>query len=213
MGFSRWHANIAAGSGTPASYGWQPTDGISTPNDTMSGPSWGQGNCIKTGVMFLGTSAGNTGWDTKTGSSSIVDGSSTTILASESVLAGASGGNTFTSLQATNWACPHPNFIGFVASDRVWTNNAGNGLSTMTSSTMVANTDAPGWMWANVKNSGTSTTETYAPMESINFGLNVGEEGACPYPNSNHPAVSTSSSATARRGSSATRSTAPSTPS
>ena len=70
--------------------------------------------------MFLGTDSGSYPWDTRTGSSSIVDGSSTTILASESVLAGASGGDTFTSSIATNWACPHPNFVGFIASDRVW---------------------------------------------------------------------------------------------
>ena len=181
MGFTRWHANI--GSTTPASYGWTPTDGTAAnpAADNASGPGWGQGNCVKTGVMFLGTDLGNLGWDTRTGTSSIVDGSSTTILASESVLAGASGGNTFTSQVATNWACPHPNFVGFIASDRVW--GASGGLST--NSTPPQNgIDLTGWKFANFKQ---PAVDPAAAAESINYGLNLSDDGTCPFPNSNHP--------------------------
>jgi prepilin-type N-terminal cleavage/methylation domain-containing protein/prepilin-type processing-associated H-X9-DG protein len=181
MGFTRWHANI--GGSTPASYGWQPTDGtpMHLPADNTSGPGWGQGNCIKTGVMFLGTDTGNFGWDTRTGSSSIVDGSSTTILATESVLAGASGGSPFTSNIATNWSCPHPNFIGFIASDRVWSATTG-GLAT-NSVPPSGGIDLAGWKYANFKNPG---VDQFAAWESINFGLNVADEGTFPFANSNH---------------------------
>jgi len=182
MGFTRWHANVGAGTG-PASVGWTPTDGTPTnlPSDTATGPGWGQGNCVKTGVMFLGTDLGNMGWDTRTGSSSIVDGSSTTILASESNLAGASGGNAFSSNVATNWACPHPNFIGFIASDQVW--NGTGGLSAASQATVVANTDPAGWHYANFKN---ATTNAKAAWGSLNYGLNVSDDGSCPFPNSSH---------------------------
>jgi prepilin-type N-terminal cleavage/methylation domain-containing protein/prepilin-type processing-associated H-X9-DG protein len=187
MGFTRWHANISSGTGTPTSYGWTPTDGTpaNPPADNKSGPGWGQGNCIKTGVMFLGTDLGNTAWDTRTGTASIIDGSSTTILASESVLAGASGGDTFTSNIATNWSCPHPNFMGFIASDRVW--SASGGLSA--NSTPPQNgIDITGWKYANFKNPNTASGgDAAAAAESINYGLNLSDDGSCPFPNSNHP--------------------------
>jgi len=181
MGFTRWHANI--GGATPASYGWTPTDGTAAnpPADNKAGPGWGQGNCIKTGVMFLGTDLGNLGWDTRTGTSSIVDGSSTTILASESVLAGASGGDTFTSAIATNWACPHPNFMGFIASDQVWNGTGGlSGNATPPQNGI----DLTGWKYANFKQPAISAI---ANMESLNYGLNLSDDGSCPFANSNHP--------------------------
>jgi len=181
MGFTRWHANIST-TGF-ASVGWKATDGTPTnaPADTNTGPAWGPGNCVKTGVMFLGTDLGNTGWDTRTGSSSIVDGSSTTILAAESNLAGASGGNTFSSNTPTNWACPHPNWVGFIGSDQVW--NATGGLSAANQSTVVANVDPVGWKFANFKN---TQANAQASWGSLNFGLNVSDDGSCPFPNSNH---------------------------
>jgi len=183
MGFTRWHANIGTAA-TPLSYGWIPTDGqpANVATDSTAGPAWGQSACIKTGVMFLGTDTGNFPWDTRTGSSSIVDGSSTTILASESVLAGASTGTNFSSNAATNWACPHPNFIGFTASDRVWAANAGSGLGPVVGSPGVPPTDGPSWQLANVK----TGTDKFATWESINFGLNLGDEGSFPFANSNH---------------------------
>ena len=185
MGFSRWHADISGGGTTPASYGWTPTDGTPTnpPGDNKTGPGWGQTNCVKTGVFFLGTDLGNFSWDTRTGSSSIVDGSSTTIMASESTLGGASGGNTFTNNIATNWACPHPNFIGFIASDRVWSSTQG-GLAS-NNQPPLNGIDVAGWKYANIKHTGTGQDQV-APLESINYGLNAGDKGTCPYPNSNH---------------------------
>jgi prepilin-type N-terminal cleavage/methylation domain-containing protein/prepilin-type processing-associated H-X9-DG protein len=182
MGFTRWHANIGTGT-APASVGWKATDGTpnNPPSDTMTGPGWGQGNCVKTGVMFLGTDKGNYGWDARTGTSTIVDGSSTTILATESVLAGASGGDTFTSNIATNWACPHPNFMGFVASDRVWSGPGGLASNTTPPQNGI---DLTGWKYANFKQ---PAIDPVASLESINYGLNLSDDGTCPYPNSNHP--------------------------
>ena len=184
MGFSRWHGNIGTVT-APKSYGWTPTDGTpaNPPADNQSGPAWGQNNAIKTGVMFLGTDLGNTSWDTRTGSSSIVDGSSTTILATESVTAGASGGNQFTAGIATNWACPHPNFVGFIASDRVWSGTGGLSGNTTPPTNGI---DLAGWKYANFKNASSSGGDPVAAAEAINYGLNVGDDGTCPYPNSNH---------------------------
>jgi prepilin-type N-terminal cleavage/methylation domain-containing protein/prepilin-type processing-associated H-X9-DG protein len=181
MGFTRWHANI----GTPAaplSYGWTPTDGTPTKQavDNMTGPAWGSQSCIKTGVMFLGTDTGSFPWDSRTGSSSIVDGSSTTILATESVLAGASPGTTYTASQITNWACPHPNFVGFIASDQVWGFASGAGLASSGSPPSDAGTN---WKYANFKNTASAPN---AAMEAINYGLNLGDEGSFPFANSNH---------------------------
>ena len=190
MGFTRWHATVTSGGGAASgyNYGWNPTDGTpaNPPGDNKNGPGpagWTQGVSTKTGVMFLGTDLGNTGWDYKTGSSSIVDGSSTTILASENLWAGASGGDTFTSSTPTNWATPHPNFMGFIASDRVW-NNTTNGLMTATTSLQSTGQDQPGWKYANFKITG---IDPVASAESINFGTNLSDAGTCPYPSSNHP--------------------------
>jgi prepilin-type N-terminal cleavage/methylation domain-containing protein/prepilin-type processing-associated H-X9-DG protein len=181
MGFSRWHANIAT---PPAqgSVGWTPTNGqpgVLASDNTM-GPAWGSGVCVKTGVMFLGTDTGSfSGWDVKTGSSSIVDGSSTTILATESVLAGASGGSPYSGVAPfTNWATPHPNFMGFIASDYVW-----QGITAATSFVPNGSFDNPGWKYANAK---VSPAFPMAAWESINYGLNLSDEGSFPYANSNH---------------------------
>jgi prepilin-type N-terminal cleavage/methylation domain-containing protein/prepilin-type processing-associated H-X9-DG protein len=190
MGFTRWHGNIGSPT-APSYYGWTAGDGAThqpTDNATaFSGGSapWSQGVMSKTGVMFLGTDTGGFPWDTRTGTSAIVDGSSTTILASESVLAGASGGDTFTSNIATNWSCPHPNFMGFIASDRVW--SASGGLSA--NSTPPQNgIDITGWKYANFKNPNTASGgDAAAAAESINYGLNLSDDGSCPFPNSNHP--------------------------
>jgi prepilin-type processing-associated H-X9-DG protein len=186
MGFTRWHANI--GTSTSASYGWTPTDGTpaNPAANNKSGPGWGQSTCTKTGVMFLGTDTGTfQGWDYRTGSSSIIDGSSTTILASESVLAGANAVQTYTTgttTPFTSWACPAPNVIGFIASDRVWSNSS-NGLSTVTTSVQSSGMDQVGWQYANYK---ITSIDAVAAAESINYGLNLGDRGSFPFANSNH---------------------------
>ena len=183
MGFSRWIGTPKANSGSL--YGWSPGDGVggpmgvSTPfSDNMTGPGWGKDVAGKTGVMFLGTDTGGFGWDHKTGTSSIIDGSSTTILASENFLAGATTGSPYAGgvpNGQTNWACPHPNFIGFMASDQVWTGGAAGLTATGTD----ANTN---WKLANFR----GASNPIAVAESINYGLSLGQDGACPYPNSYH---------------------------
>jgi prepilin-type N-terminal cleavage/methylation domain-containing protein/prepilin-type processing-associated H-X9-DG protein len=184
MGFARWHATPNSG----ASYGWTPSDGTPTNpgHDNATGLTWGQSVNTKTGVMFLGTDAGNYPWDVRTGSSTIIDGSSTTILATESVLGGADTGGVYTSGAATNWATPHPNYIGFVGSEQVLL----AGASTQITTSSAGQLDGPGWKYANLKSGGTSgssVSTTPWVYESLNYGLNLGNEGSCPYPNSNHP--------------------------
>ena len=86
----------------------------------------------KLGVMFpgaivhqgqtVGTGLGSTSfsWNTNTTLSSIQDGLTNTILLGESTTAGyaAPGQGIFPDIQ-TNWACPHPSFTSFMASDNV----------------------------------------------------------------------------------------------
>ena len=187
MGFTRWHANIS--DSAIQTYGWTPGNGATaTAASNTTGPTWIQANNIKTGVMFLGTDTGTFPWDAKSGASSIVDGSSTTILATENYLAGAAATTSVTN-EVTNWACPHPNIMGFIASDQVW--NAGSGAN------LVTTTDASGkqvdgtnWQYANYRNGGTSQTDitsaqALATFASINYGVSL-DEGNFPYPLSNH---------------------------
>ena len=69
-----------------------------------------------------GTGLGTTtfSWNTNTTLSSIQDGLSNTILLGESTTAGysAAGQGIFANIK-TNWACPHPSFTSFMASDNV----------------------------------------------------------------------------------------------
>ena len=192
MGFTRWHANISTTAGTSQTYGWLPGDGVTiNGTTTTTGPAWAASNNTKTGVMFLGTDSGTYPWDNRSGSSSIIDGSSTTILASENNLAGASPGATVTGVQ-TNWACPHPNIMGFIASDQVWNgSSSGALLTTVTPTTGGQQTDGSAWKFANYRAGGTSTTDTSSPQAiatraSINYGAQLGDEGSFPYLLSGH---------------------------
>jgi hypothetical protein len=179
MGFARFQANPIGWNGTalggssagtvwwadPGSVGWQVSFGFAK----------------KTAVMFLGTYAGNAPWDAKTTGSSVQDGMSTTILASENILAGsAPAGSTYYGPLPVNWGTPHPNSMGFIASDNVCQGMppSGNTCFQQTDLHPVAgNTDGPGWQRANQVGS----------FENINFGINLGEtEGAFPYPCSYH---------------------------
>jgi prepilin-type processing-associated H-X9-DG protein len=182
MGFTRWGQFVTT-SGTTV--GWTPVSAATgtggADNTTgISGSTFGPSTSIfqKTGVMFLGTDSGNFGYDYHTSTSAIVDGSSTTILASENLLAGYSPASAFAGGYATNWACPHPNFMGFTASDQVFIAGAAN-LQPITSGGL--QTDGTGWSLANVKN-GTSI----AAQEGINYGVNLSEEGGFPFASSNH---------------------------
>ena len=211
MGFTRWHANIADRP-TPHAYGWTPDRRRpSQPGaDNPTGPGWGQANGIKTGVMFLGTDTGNFPWDTRTGSSSIVDGSSTTILATENILAGASNGDplhrrtsrpTGPARTPTSSASSPPTRSGPAARRQPGRHRHGNPQST-----------APAGSYANTRTRPPAANAP--PLESINYGLNLSDEGTFPFPNSNHAGgVNVLFCDGSVKFISATRSTAPSTPS
>jgi prepilin-type N-terminal cleavage/methylation domain-containing protein/prepilin-type processing-associated H-X9-DG protein len=183
MGFTRWGQNITT-NGTAV--GWTPSNANSTTNpdgsDSATGIALATSLYPKLGVMFLGTDTGTYKWDTRTTTSSIVDGSSTTILATENFLAGASTGHTAYTGTApvTNWACPHPNYMGFIVSDTVFT--SGTSLTPVTVSGLQS--DGPGWVLANTKNS--SYASGVSAMEAINYGTNLSDKGTFPFPLSNH---------------------------
>ena len=171
-GFTRWHAELT---------GWQ----VNADGSWGIGPAldWGPIVARQTGVMFLGTSKGNTPWDVRTSAISITDGASTTILLTENILAGAAPGGVagLTGTVPTNWACPHPNFVAFLASDNVC-NGGGTGLvgtgSCGTASPGSRGGKSFGPHWANANRAGT--------RENINAGLKVAEKGGSPYPSSHH---------------------------
>jgi len=173
-GFSRWVAS--------PNVGWTGT--ISAGADATNTLPWTDINAAsRTGGMFLGTDTGKMPWDKKTTSTTIVDGTSQTILASENLLGGYAGSYNITggpnsSGAQINWAAPHPNAVMFIASDKVGLDGA-SGL-TPTPST---GTDGTDWTYANFKQKVGSTTY----YEYINYGTNnVPTEGAFPYPSSNH---------------------------
>jgi prepilin-type N-terminal cleavage/methylation domain-containing protein/prepilin-type processing-associated H-X9-DG protein len=169
-GFSRWHAQ--------PNLGWNGADGLPVMPATGigTGPDWGRDNAVRTGVMFLGTDGGNAPWDAVTRPSSLFDGFSNTLLLSENVLAGSSDGNAYSNGTPTNWACPHPNFAMFIASDKVC---QGGCLSAELRPSGGGTIDGPGWSRANRKGS----------HEAINdYGdlLAQGVKGSFPYPSSRH---------------------------
>lgn len=172
-GFSRWHAG--------STYGWTGTELGGSTNTT--GPNWGAaGIAQKLGVMFLGTTEGNFAWDTRTRSSSILDGAGVTILASENIRAGYSPGNNYTGSNIqSNWACPHPNFIMFVGSDNIC------GASGACSTANLTVTQTPVGTGPQVDGVGWKLANDISTKETINFGLNLTEEGSSINPTSGHP--------------------------
>ena len=139
-----------------------------------------KGFCAKLGVMFLGTTAGNTPWDTTTTLSSIVDGASSTLLVGENTLAGyttANPGVGQNGMFETNWACPFPTFTMFMASDQVCGTSGDCSTANLASQNSI---DGLGWALANSKIAGN--------YEFINYGQNnLTVEGNSPYVNSGHP--------------------------
>jgi prepilin-type N-terminal cleavage/methylation domain-containing protein/prepilin-type processing-associated H-X9-DG protein len=168
-GFSRWHVR--------PDFGWTGADGIATMPGNGIGPDWGTANAVRTGVMFLGTSTRFAGWDAFTRPSNLIDGASNTLLLSENMLAGSSTGSRYSDGYPTSWACPHPNFSMFIASDDVCQGGCLNaGLRPSGGGTV----DGPGWARANRKGS----------FEAINdYGDLVAQDvrGSFPYPSSRHP--------------------------
>jgi prepilin-type N-terminal cleavage/methylation domain-containing protein/prepilin-type processing-associated H-X9-DG protein len=178
-GFSRWWAN--------PTWGWTSkpdANGNFTATSDAFGPQWGQAVAKRTGVMFLGTDLGNTAFDTRTTASAIVDGESTTVLASENLMAGSSTdslGNLLGSANKTlimNWAAPHPNWIMFIGSDNIC---GPSGACTNLAS--AAGVDGAGWAFTNTK-----TGPGGATFDYIDAGQNVTLEGYSPFPSSFHSA-------------------------
>jgi prepilin-type processing-associated H-X9-DG protein len=168
-GFSRWV-------GDPT-IGWTGTKNGGS--DSRTGPDWGIDVAAQTGVMFLGTDTGRAAWDRRTTAKSIVDGISQTILASENLGAGASPGSPATAGLATNWACPHPNAVMFIASDKICPSGRCPTGKTWPTLTPGVYRDGDAWASANSPRNN--------PFESINCGAgNLLPEGKFPFPSSNH---------------------------
>jgi prepilin-type N-terminal cleavage/methylation domain-containing protein/prepilin-type processing-associated H-X9-DG protein len=176
-GFSRWHAQ--------ANFGWTGAAGVNTfpASSPGIGPDWGTGNAVRTGVMFLGTNTRLARWDACTRPASITDGSSQTLLLTENMLAGASDGTvqnaqnySYSDGMLTNWACPHPNFSMFIASDKVCQGGCSNaGLQPSAAGTL----DGPGWARANRRGS-------YEAINDYGNLLAQSLTGSFPYPSSRH---------------------------
>jgi len=202
-GFTRW-PGYSVGANALNPIGFVGTANPVGPNGTATAPSmdWGSNVARKTGVMFLGTSAGNAPWDTRTTSSSITDGSSNTILLSENLAAGYTPTDTvgigLTTTWPTsppsiiiNWSAPHPNFVMFIGSDNIC---GGSGHSSPGSGACNADTGntQPSLTPVNVNGTitdGLSWLDANRPgsLENINAGLAVGVEGGSPYASSRHP--------------------------
>jgi len=189
-------------------------------------PAQQQSIGVRLGVMFpgaithsgqtQGTGLSNTKfpWSTTTTLSSVIDGLSNTILLSENINSGyaAPGSSVFSDIE-TNWACPHPSFTSFYASDNVC--GAAGDPSGSTGACYNAplgayniggvQTDGGGWDKANQSTAGN--------FEFIGVGLSGSLKGSSHYITSGHPAVSTRPCAMAPYTILGTRSTAPCSPS
>ncbi|MEW4570941.1 DUF1559 domain-containing protein [Tautonia sp. JC769] len=186
MGFSLWHASsgdthaaVGWGGSVPETLGREGRPSWSRPMD------WGMQNTKRTGLMFVGSETGRMPWDQSHTMATLADGASFTALLSENIRAGASGGNDLTNGVATNWAVPHPNFVGFIGSDDVCggtgsPNLRAPGAGTCTQEFALqpvgGGQDGIAWADANAKGSG----------ESINSGRRRFDEGESPFPNSHH---------------------------
>lgn len=194
-GFSRWHA-------VPYAWTAQKADGLAS----AFGPTnsnilnWGftagsgsaanwqayMGITQKQGMMFQGSVLGSGApdglpWNVQTSLSAVTDGSSTTLLAGENVLAGYSTGNTWSGGYATNWACPFPTFNSFIGSDDVCgtTGDCLTAISTTYLPSPSGNVDGGAWSRANNKSSGT--------YKNISYGYhNLTIDGTSPYLSSGH---------------------------
>jgi prepilin-type N-terminal cleavage/methylation domain-containing protein/prepilin-type processing-associated H-X9-DG protein len=176
-GFSRWYFQPGIG--------WNGAEGRTTfpVSSPGTGPDWGMDNAVRTGLMFLGTNTGLARWDAFSRPASITDGSSQTLLLSENLLAGYSDGKVssvgtpnYSDGTPTNWACPHPNFCMFFASDKVC---QGGCLKAGLQPSGGGTVDGPGWARANRRGS----------FEAINDYGNLPAQslkGSFPYPSSRH---------------------------
>jgi prepilin-type N-terminal cleavage/methylation domain-containing protein/prepilin-type processing-associated H-X9-DG protein len=189
-GFGPWHYICPVWLGTTNSWNTRSSPimlwgdpSLTGVAELLSQSSVGQ----KTGLMYQGTFQGNAPWDARRTESSLVDGSSTTILATESMNAGYSTNSPITGGGVvTNWACPHPNFVTFWGSAQICSIPQGQGLchTIPPAILMIQNSggsqmiDGPGWEAANAITTG----------EAINQAYVVGntDKGTFPHPNSGH---------------------------
>lgn len=189
-GFSRWHA---------VPYGWtaQKADGLASATGPTNSAilNWGftagsgsaanwqsyMGITQKQGLMFQGSvlSSGapdGLPWNVQNSLSSVTDGSSTTLLAGENVLAGYSSGGVWSGGYATNWACPFPTYSSFIGSDDVC-GTGGDCYTALSGGT--GSFDAPNWSGANNKSLGR--------YKNISYGYqNLTVDGTSPYLSSGH---------------------------
>jgi len=178
--------------------GWVPSQidgggaitGPSTWTTLTNNPLATMGVTTKLGVMFLQSALpqGNQTripWNVNSSMSSIVDGSSNTILLSENTLAGVSTGTQYSQGFATNWACPFPSFCMFIGPTNVCgtpvaktsLDCTSGGAGTLLGANSASGADGPGWAQAN-------RVGTFA---NINGGGSLTIEGGYPFSNSGHP--------------------------
>ena len=161
-------------------------------------PATAQSMGTRMGVMFpgaivhqgqtVGTGLGTTtfSWNTNTTLSSIQDGLSNTILLGESTTAGyaAQGQGIFADIE-TNWACPHPSFTSFMASDNVC--DPSTPLQGNAGTCYIANLGATNATGGQVDGKNWAFANTLGTYENIGYGLSGALKGGFPYINSGHP--------------------------
>jgi prepilin-type N-terminal cleavage/methylation domain-containing protein len=193
MGFFRWQGNGTVGSGWLGNANGGTPQGITFGPNNVPGSPGGYGTFKKLGLGFLGTATGRYPWDIYNSPATLRDGSSYTVMIAENSTGGASEGSPYGWSQQNpvqtviplNWAAPHPNFVGFMASDNICGTDGdcfgkldANGFGPLTP--IAGKTDGPGWALANQKGSN----------EEINYGARyVSEAGGSPFANSQHPGV------------------------
>ncbi|MFO0889281.1 MAG: DUF1559 domain-containing protein [Isosphaeraceae bacterium] len=183
-----WNGGVA--SGQNANFGLQWTASNEAPATAQSiGTKLGVmfPGAIASGTQTTGTALGSTKfpWNVTTTLSSIQDGLSSTILIGESTTAGyaAPGQGIFADIES-NWACPHPSFTSFFASDNVC-DPSGAGTSGSCFSANLGPVNAPG---GQTDGGGWDFANKLGTYENIGYGLSGGLlKGGFPFVNSGHP--------------------------
>lgn len=170
MGFSRFHYVVQggnSGSVLPPRF-----DGMSHADITPS-LNWGADSTSvnkKLGLFFLASANATSVWNTRSTLTGISDGASSTIMASENTNGGYNPSFAGAGGAETNWACPHPNVIGFIGSDNVC---GPTGVCNAVRANQ--NADWTGWEEANDRNN----------KEGINADIDA-PEGMSPFLSSGH---------------------------
>ncbi|GIW86618.1 MAG: prepilin-type N-terminal cleavage/methylation domain-containing protein [Isosphaeraceae bacterium] len=193
MGFCRWPGNGTIGAGWLGNASGGTPQAVTFGPNNVPGSPGGYGTFKKLGLGFLGTAAGRSPWDIFNTPATVRDGSSYTVMIAENSTGGASEGSPYGWTQSspvqatlpTNWATPHPNFVGVMGSDNIcgidgdcFSKLDGNGFGPLTP--VAGRADGPGWLLANQKGSN----------EEINYGARyVSDPGGSPFANSQHPGL------------------------